>query len=280
MKVQTYKAYTPDGRLDLPLATLAPRFIQSIDRFKEYLLARIPQRCASILDSLIAHTSEWTPAQNRASDSSIRDQLAKQSGLRQQEPTLVRSHLALLLGLMDVDDAAWIQTQPTSVLQSHFIRSRYLPNYLKLLALTDRLPREDAIELMKAFLDWSIEQMPVREGGPENLTALRELQVAFNLHEEGMNWTSAVLGEHQYLNKVTRCRIRDVLIQQGDSELMDVVACYPDFAMFRHTNPSFVLTRTQTLMSGGDCCDSCYHDSRYVEAFQHPSSSVFGDLPS
>ena len=61
------------------------------------------------------------------------------------------------------------------------------------------------------------------------------------------------------------------MLSSYDPELMEVVACYPDFAMFRHTNPHFVLTRTGTLMSGGSCCDTCYHDDRYIEPFAHPT---------
>ena len=93
-----------------------------------------------------------------------------------------------------------------------------------------------------------------------------------------MNWVSAILGEHQYANKVTKCRIHDVLSAYGDDELMEVVACYPDFAMFRKTNNSFCLTRTQTLMNDGEWCDTCYHDERYVKTFAHPDRSFFGAL--
>ena len=88
-----------------------------------------------------------------------------------------------------------------------------------------------------------------------------------------MDWIQHVIGPHQYVNKVTRCRIHEVL-STYDPELMDVVACYPDFAMFRHTNPHFALTRTCTLMNGGSCCDTCYHDDRYVKPFNHPTELI------
>jgi L-2-amino-thiazoline-4-carboxylic acid hydrolase len=86
------------------------------------------------------------------------------------------------------------------------------------------------------------------------------------------------MSEHQYLNKVTVCRIQKILSECGDSELVDVVVCYPNFAMFRKTNESFRLTRMQLLMNGGCCCATCYHDVRFVRDFEFPLLDVFASL--
>ena len=90
--------------------------------------------------------------------------------------------------------------------------------------------------------------------------------------------SASVVVEYQYLNKVTVCCIQKVLAEYGDSELMEVAACYPDSAMFRKTNDSFRLSRTQTLMNGGCCCDTCYHDVRFISDFAHPPRDVFAAL--
>ena len=50
---------------------------------------------------------------------------------------------------------------------------------------------------------------------------------------------------------------------------------WEDFTMFRKLNANFCLTRTKTLMNGGECCDMCYHDERYVLDFSHPSAEAF-----
>lgn len=74
------------------------------------------------------------------------------------------------------------------------------------------------------------------------------------------------------------CRVQKVLSEYGDSQLTEVVACYPDFAMFRKANESFRLTRTQILMNGGCCCDTCYHDVRHIQDFEHPALDIFTSL--
>ena len=278
MQIKTYKAYKQDGQLELPLSALAPRLIQTIDRFAEYIEEHVPQCSSSILKDLESRSfAEASIDRSVLRCSGVRG-LCSCSNLYRSMPSLVFAHVGLLQVLLGVPGSAWVQEEPALVMQSAFIRARYRPNYLKLLALLEWQPRDRAISLMKGFLDWSIEQLPVRAHGPQHLSALREQQVEFNLQEGGMDWTAVILGDHQYLNKVTRCRIRDVLLESGDPELLEVVACYPDFAMFRHTNPHFMLTRTQTLLSGADCCDSCYHDDRYVPAFRHPPLRVFETL--
>jgi len=66
----------------------------------------------------------------------------------------------------------------------------------------------------------------------------------------------------------------------GDADLMDVIACYPDFASIRRTNEHFALTRTQNLIQGGDYCDTCFHDERGLSAIIHPGREVFEALES
>ena len=179
-----------------------------------------------------------------------------------------------------MDQTCLLKEEPAELSQQRFIRVRYLPNFLRLKALVEVVGRDHAIDLMKKYLDWAIGLSPKHPNPPASLTELREAQIRFNLNEAGMDWTSAVLGEHQYLNKVTVCRIQKVLAAYGDPELMDVVACYPDFAMFQNVDENFVLTRTQTLMNGGSCCDTCYHDTRHIVGFEHPPLAVYDGLDS
>lgn len=72
--------------------------------------------------------------------------------------------------------------------------------------------------------------------------------------------------------------MQNVLAPYGDAELMEVVACYQDFASMRRTNRHFALTRTQNLINGEDYCDTCFHDKRYVHNFVHPPRETFDDL--
>ena len=75
----------------------------------------------------------------------------------------------------------------------------------------------------------------------------------------------------------TACRTHHVPSPYDDGVLMEVVACYPDHASIKRANPSFELTRTQTLFTG-DYCDTCFHDRRHISSFLHPDRAVFDAL--
>lgn len=278
MEVRAYRSYVEDSSLELPLSSLAPRLFSSLNSY----LVFMAENCANIIDELTLRLLEKTRAATSSDlptrDQDVVDRLMVDCSLAAQMPKLFEAHYDLLRDLLGVDQGDWINGETVALSQVRFIRVRYLPNFLKLQVMSDVMDRQQAIELMKQYLDWMIEQSPSRPGAPQNLAELRERQIEFNLQEAGMDWISAVMGEHQYLNKVTVCRIQRILAEYGDSELMEVVACYPDFAMFRKTNDSFRLTRTQTLMTGGCCCDTCYHDVRFISNFTHPPLDVFASL--
>lgn len=279
MHVQSYHSYVEDSTLKLPFSVIAPRLIQSLDRFLGY----VETHHADILDQLAQGvrklTNLETPIDLPSRDESVFEMLIAECAYASRYPMLFKAHYDLLRSLVGIEQSQWIAEELVELSQVQFIRVRYLPNYLKLKALVALLNRDQAIDFMKAYLDWAVAEGPMQPNAPESLTELRERQLQFNLQEAGMDWVSAVMSEHQYLNKVTVCRIQKVLSDYGDSDLMDVVACYPDSAMFRKTNESFRLTRTQTLMNGGCCCDTCYHDVRFVQDFEHPPLDVFASLP-
>ena len=278
MDVTAYRSYTHDSMIHLPLGVLMPRLLQSLDRLIEYLEAHRPSDIARILARIETRTHEALPSGLVDRDEAVAEGLLESCNFAGTYPSLYYATYDLIRGLMGIEQRLFLQDDAVEVSQQAFIRVRYLPNFLRLQALEDIVGREPAITLMKAYLDWAIGQAPKHPNPPESLAALREGQVRFNLNEAGMDWISGIIGEHQYVNKVTVCRIQKVLAEYGDPTLMDVVACYPDFAMFQNVDENFVLTRTQTLMSGGSCCDTCYHDKRYVEGFEHPSMSFFDAL--
>ena len=278
MEVTAYRSYTHDSTIRLPLGVLTPRFLQSLDRLIEYLEIHRPSDLPRILARVEAMTSgaltDGLPKRAEA----VAEKILASCGFAGTYPSLYLATYDLARGLLGIDQELLLSEEPVEVSQRAFIRVRYLPNYLRLRALADVVGRESAIALMKDYLDWAIGLASKHPNPPESLTALREGQVRFNLNEAGMDWISGVIGEHQYVNKVTVCRIQKVLAEYDDPELMDVVACYPDFAMFQNVDENYVLTRTQTLMNGGSCCDTCYHDKRHVEGFEHPPMSLFDGL--
>ncbi|MFC2082469.1 L-2-amino-thiazoline-4-carboxylic acid hydrolase [Candidatus Bipolaricaulota bacterium] len=278
MEARSYRSYAGDSTIALTFSKFAPRLIESLDQFVEFIGDRQPEILSTLKMLLLKLTRAATVEDLPARDPAICEQLLACSCGASQFPDLLEAHYDLLRGLLGIDESSWVNGERIELSQGRFIRARFLPNYLKLKALAEAIGRDDAIELMKQFLDETIALSPARQDGPKCLAELRERQIEFNLQEAGMDWISAVVSEHQYLNKVTVCRIQKVLAEYDDNELMEVVACYPDFAMFRKTNEYFCLSRTQTLMNGGDYCDSCYHDERFVAEFEHPSADVFTRL--
>jgi len=276
MNTQTYVAYAEDSALRLPLSLIAPRFLGSLDSFLDAVSKETANSMADLVERMTGHMRAETPDHLPPRTSELEEAIAAAKHA-ERYPEVFSAHADLVRGLLGVDDKLLLHGEDVELSQQRFIRTRYVPKYLMLLSLSETIGRSPAMEFMKSYLDAAISRLPSRPDAPQTLEALREMQIEFNLQEQGMDWVQALVGPHQFLNKVTRCRIQ-IVLRQYDPELMDVVACYPDFAMFRHTNPHFALTRTQTLMNGGSCCDSCYHDERYVESFVHPASSVFEEL--
>ena len=277
MDVKTYTAYTEDSMLRLPLAHLALRFLRVPDSFLDRVERDFPDVTAELVDRLTTHLKAETS--NDLPLVSAEIAAVQQSTCRHAErfPDLYTAHTDLVRSLLGVDDVTFLHGEHVELSQRRFVRTRYLPRYLMLVALSETVGRRHAMALMRQVLDQAIAELPARPDAPNTLEELRTQQIEFNLAEQGMDWVQGIVGPYQYLNRVTRCRIQHVL-SAYDSELMEVVACYPDFAMFRHTNPHFALTRTMTLMNGGACCDSCYHDDRHVESFGHPEKTVFDQL--
>jgi len=278
MDVKTYRSYAEDSTLEIPLSRLAPRLLGSLDPFIDALDGRFPDVADRVATRLTALIHETAPDSSRSVPVPSDPRPGVSFAHAARFPELCGAHVDLICELLGVEYDALLDEKPTELSQRQFIRTRFVPGYLRLLALSNAVGRNDAIDFFKGHLDRTIAGMPSRPDGPQTLHEFRELQADFNLREQGMDWTQAIVGEHQYLNKVTVCRIQRVLAEY-DPELMDVVACYPDFAMLRRIHPSFALTRTQTLIGGGTCCDSCYHDERYLPEFEHPPISIFDDLP-
>jgi len=277
MNAKTFTAYAEDSTVRFPLARFAPRFLGALDPFLEALSRETPESMDPVAVRLTAHVRDETPNGLPPRSTEVDEVSIAACRYSDRYPELYAAHADLVRGLLGVDDETLLHGEDVELSQQRFIRVRYVPKYLMLLALSETIGRVLAMEFMKSYLDAAIAKLPSRPDAPKTLEELRAMQIEFNLQEQGMDWVQAVIGPHQFLNKVTRCRIQ-IVLSQYDPELMDVVACYPDFALFRHTNPSFVLTRTETLMNGGTCCDSCYHDQRHVESFTHPPSSVFEEL--
>ena len=278
MQILSYKAYVEDSPYRAPFPGTARRLLGSLDVFLRYLESHEPQILRPLIPELLDRMRDFTLTQSPAPNPAIFVEIIKRHGFAEEHHDLLRAQHNLQRGLLGVEEQVWTSEETVDIPKDAFIRALYVPQYLQLIALIGVLGRARGIDLMKRCLDWACSQRPDDPDAPKTIEELRTRQLEGNLRGQGMDWIAAVVSEHEYRNKVTTCGIQKVLAEYGEDELMEVVACYPDFAMFRKLNANFCLTRTKTLMNGGDCCDMCYHDERYVPDFVHPSEEAFNAM--
>ena len=57
---------------------------------------------------------------------------------------------------------------------------------------------------------------------------------------------------------IKRCAYVDMYERIGMKEMGYMLSCMRDEYFYSGFNPEMVMTRTKTLMTGGDCCDFCF----------------------
>jgi len=275
LQILSYKAYVEGSPYRASFPETWNHLARPLDLFLQYFGSREPDLLKQVYPALLDRLRGFASAERSVTGSGFLPEAFAALEITEEHRQLLQAQVDLQCGLLEVADRARTGESTINLSKIAFIRAQYLPQYLQLKALADASGKARGTELMKACLDWEYMKGPSSPDAPGTIDELRIRQVEGNLRGEGMDWIAAVISEHEYRNKVTTCAIQKALAKYGDSELMEVVACYPDFTMFRKLNPNFCLTRTTTLMGGGDCCDMCYHDERYVPDFAHPSAEVF-----
>jgi hypothetical protein len=279
LDVKAYSAWDEKAVASVIVPDLITRMLQLLDGFLEF----VAQHEGSKLDQIIeALQKQWTAlnAPRQAKEPPEVGRAASGTTWVRRNPELFKAFCLFVGSCFDTDETAGIRDQPTDILQTELCRAHHLPLYLMLKALVDVLGRATGIERMKQYIDGRIADRPKPASPPETLAELRARDIRWNTGDGGQNAISALVTAHQCLKKVTACRIQRALAPYGDADLMEVIACYPDYASIRRTNEHFSLTRTQTLMRGEPYCDTCFHDDRGGETPHHPSRNVFDDLES
>ena len=275
MQVVSYNAYVEGSRYCARFPGARQRLLGPLDLFLRFLELQEPEILEQVNAKLLARMRSFTVEGRSLVIPGILTEVMQEFPSAQRHRVLFKAQLELQRKLLGVEEQLWISEETAEVPQTAFFRALYVPQYLALKALVDVLGKARGITLMKQCLDWAYMQGPDNPNWPDTIEDLRTGQVEGNLRGQGMDWIAAIVSEHEYRNKVTTCVVQKALAEYGDDELMEVVACYPDFTMFRKINANFCLTRTRTLMNGGDCCDMCYHDERYVPGFVHPLTEAF-----
>lgn len=154
-------------------------------------------------------------------------------------------------------------------------QARLLPAYHQMRVLCDLVGDGKGIPLVEAFVD---EWMSAHTKADATLEDPSRFWDALEGEHDGTDEIAGRLHRGRILFRVERCLWADVLKPLGDPALAHAGTCYGDFAQISAIHPSFVLTRTMTLMQGDPYCDTCIHDTRHVDSIEHPSREVFDSL--
>jgi len=273
--VISYQAWDEQAMGEVILSRLLAQSVAALDDFVAFGSAREPGRMDRLTERLEAR---WDEIGAFVSEGDT----GKQPG-KGESPGGPSSAARIALGwflrrLLPVAAEAWAREEPIPIRRTRLALAYYLPRYVMARALADELGEALGIRRMKEFLDSQIAKRPRPSSPPGTLRELRDRDIPWNLADGGQNAISALWSEHRLLKKVSACRIAEVLRPYGDPELMETIACYPDFASIRRTNEHFMLTRTRTLIRDGDYCDTCFHDCRGEAGVAHPSREVFDRL--
>ena len=259
MDIRSYQAFDPTSAASVVVAQFSLALQNAMDRFLGYA----SDHFATSKDELL---------------SSLRNQMNQLAGEDWTATTLEDLAPAIVGAILEVDPAAPEAEEQTDVLKTRLTSLQYLYRYAEAQVLVGLLGREKGIEAVKAYLDWTIEQRPLNTSGPDTISEMRERDIPWNLDDKGQDAISALVSESQCMKKVTACRTHEALKHLPDREVAEAVACYPDHASLRRSNPSFALTRTQTLIGGALYCDTCFHDTRCISAVRHPELPAFDGL--
>jgi len=275
VEVIAYQAFDSSAQCEIVLLDYARGGLRMLYRFVEFCGdERIADRRA-VVEALTRSLKVLTPLPVSGILPETEDVLPEGES-EESACILSTAYCGFLQSVLASDD--WHPEHQTNVLKTSATLALYLTRYAMATSLEYLAGREVAIERMKEYMDWRIQQLPLDQNPPKNLREMRDRDVPWNRSDQGQDAVTALRSEHELLKKVTACRIHHVLEPYGDPEIMQVIACYPDFANIRRTNPRFALTRTQDLMIGGDYCDTCFHDQRHADESKHPAQEVFDRL--
>jgi len=145
------------------------------------------------------------------------------------------------------------------VLMRREIEARILAPMLR--AFADEFGRERVIEIAKRVIVQIAKEQGAALAEQVGGNSLRDFAASKTNWVKGDALTLEVLQstETDYDFNVTRCRYAEMYRALGIPELGAVLSCGRDGALGAGFNPDLTLTRTQTLMEGGACCDFRYH---------------------
>ncbi len=265
--------FNPSAEIILPAQMVLNRPLMNTDLFLGFLLKESSDIVEDFVDEYNTRLKEVTDVIDTSNFT-----FAFELEYLKSYPELVDQIKSVTLTLLQYKEYPELQEKKqVSIKANDFVHSYLLPSYYELESLTKVLPRKDAIELYKKFVDHRTDVY-----SQQIIRPVEDLNEMFNLA------TSSTEGPHGGVAYFTTdgiagvkqkvCLWHEFLKVFDDSELAYAVACHYDFHAMKYYNEHFVLTRPKTLMEGHGLCDFCWHDTRIVDEAVHPDQAFWDDI--
>ncbi|MHA2297280.1 MAG: L-2-amino-thiazoline-4-carboxylic acid hydrolase [Candidatus Hodarchaeales archaeon] len=275
MEINRLSYYNPDKKRHLNVHGYVETALLSLDRFLVYLA----EKKGDVMDEFIAGLEpryKSAVVRNFSSIGSLDlSGVSSKAEILMDYPGLLNACASFTLTMLSVPrDYAW-EPQELDLLFINVVRASQLHFYYRAELLTELIDREEAIQLLKDYIDYAIANYgQVKKY--EDLTSMYEDQIKDSEAQSG-DWIAVSVENGRYVSRADRCVPYEVLKGFSDPELARIVACYGDYARIKKMNENFVLTRTQTQLNG-PYCDGCIHDTRIVDKIEHPPKEMFENL--
>ena len=275
MEVQRLYCYNPDKRNSLNVQSFVETSLVLLDRLLVYLAEHKP----GILDEYITGL-ELKYKSAITSSFKITDTLdlsnVSEMKILTDFPDLLKACADFILTTLEVPQTYAWEPRELDLLTEKETKTSYHHFYYRAKVLADLMDRDEAIQLLKEFIDYALETY-VQVPKYEDLSSMYEDNIRESYENESADWIAVPVSGGRYISRGDRCGPYVVLKEFNDPELAYIVACYGDFALIKKRNENFVLTRTHTQMNG-PYCDTCIHDTRIVGKIEHPPKEVFENL--
>jgi hypothetical protein len=124
-------------------------------------------------------------------------------------------------------------------------------------ALMEEFGKEKVLEVVRKAIGGLAREAGLQLAQKMGETSIRSFAKGLEAWGSGgaYNLVELELTDERYSFDITRCRYAEMYRQLGLQELGVTLSCSRDFDLVKGFNPKMKLTRTKTIMEGGDCCD-------------------------
>jgi len=280
MKFQKIGKVNPDKKYKIKPMEFADN---SMLKRLNYLLGFIKERNS---ESLLNYVDQLSTTIKSLIDSSkasklkldVSEKVTKFTNLKEFED-LVGLHYDFLFKILDLSKDE-ITTEEFDVPSRNYWLMVFGIHYYQLLALTEVIEREEAIELFKEYIDEYYVFIKSSFTKFETLEEMRKDNIKETESDDDPEFdvVASTVENGVYIIRNNNCPAVEALEDYEDKELVYVTCCYGDFQYAKMSNEHFVMTRDYTIAQGDPYCDKVFHDTRIDKEIKHPTKEFLDNM--